>query len=120
VKKLNVTNPYLLTYIGGALTSATAALQSEGRSAQFTQKVIIMMSDGNQTYGTITPQQGANAAAAANIIVYTIGFGTDADPVTLKAIAATTGGTYYAAPTGTDLTNAFKTIAQSFHSVLTQ
>jgi hypothetical protein len=38
-----------LTYIGGAIASAQNAVQTEGRTTQFTQKVIILMSDGCQT-----------------------------------------------------------------------
>src|SRR5207245_6124750 len=34
-----------------------------------------------------------------NITIYTIGLGPDADAALLQEIAATTGGTYYAAPT---------------------
>jgi uncharacterized protein YegL len=117
---LNPSSPWALTYIGGAITSAQNILQNEGRTTQFTQKVIILMSDGCQTTGTTTPLQAAQNAANASIIIYTIAYGSDADTATMQSIATTTKGTYYNAPTGASLTSAFQSIAQSFHSVLTQ
>lgn len=67
-------------------------------------KVIVLMSDGQANVacseqGTGNPKQDAiNAACsahAANITIYAVGFGSDADTATMQAIANCGGGSYY-------------------------
>lgn len=82
-------------------------------------KVLVLLTDGEQTRGDLTPIQGAELAQAAGIKVYTIGVGTrgiakapgvdflgrdtlvdirvNIDEPTLKEIAKTTGGEYFRA-----------------------
>jgi len=89
---------------------------------------ILFLSDGYQTRGELLPLQGAARARTAGIPVYTIalgtpngtldrGFGSYAngggrvpvppDPVTLKAIAQTTGGQFFAARSANALQSAY-------------
>ncbi|GJM26815.1 MAG: aerotolerance regulator BatA [Phycisphaerae bacterium] len=82
-------------------------------------KVLVLLTDGQQMLGDLTPQQGADLAQAADIKVYTIGVGSrgkakvpdvdfmgrkrlvdvwvNIDEPTLKEIAKTTGGEYFRA-----------------------
>jgi Ca-activated chloride channel family protein len=102
-----------MTAIGDALAQAVDRL----KNASAKSKVIILLSDGEQTFGTLTPLEGAETAKAFGIKVYTIGIGTTGeapyivtdpfgqqriivqrvsiDEETLKKIAVMTGGLYF-------------------------
>jgi len=102
-----------MTAIGDALAHAVDRLKDVAAKS----KVIILLSDGDQTFGTLMPLEGAEIAKAFGIKVYSIGIGatgyavvveTDArgnkipirqymvlDEETLKEIAAMTGGKYF-------------------------
>jgi Ca-activated chloride channel family protein len=103
------------TAIGAGLATATNRL----RASTAKSKIVVLLTDGQQNAGRITPQTAAEAAAALGIKVYTIGAGTrgmapfptrdlfgnkiyrpvqvDVDEETLRAVAATTGGRYFRA-----------------------
>lgn len=103
------------TAIGSALTSAVSRLQTSKTKS----KIIILLTDGVNNAGTISPLVAAEAAKAFKIKIYTIGVGTkglvpyplkdrfgrtvyqnipiEIDEDVLKKIAATTGGKYYLA-----------------------
>jgi Ca-activated chloride channel family protein len=77
---------------------------------------ILLLSDGAQTRGTLSPGEGASRAQQAKIPIYTIALGTDEgtievfrfgeqrtipvppDRTTLRQVAEATGGEYYDAP----------------------
>lgn len=103
------------TAIGSALTTAAGRLEhSDAKS-----RVIILLTDGQNNAGKISPATAADAVKALGIKVYTIGAGTrglapfpaqdifgnkvyrpmqvDIDEDTLKQIAQKTGGTYFRA-----------------------
>jgi Ca-activated chloride channel homolog len=105
------------TAIGSALSTALNRL----RDLKSKSKIVILMTDGENNAGKVPPLTAAEAAAALNIKVYTIGVGTrgvarravgidpfsgqkiyrqvpvDVDEETLTAIAKKTGGRYYRA-----------------------
>ena len=82
---------------------------------------ILFLSDGRQFRGILPPEAGAAMAARAGIPVYTIALGTDdpdeqsnlfgfaqtPDRETLRAIAKTTGGEYFAARSAGSLSAAY-------------
>lgn len=102
---------------------------------------IILLSDGAQTRGVLSPLQGADRARAAGIRVFTVALGTDhgtvgigpyggygfnggfgngrrrlpvlPDPVTLAAIARETGGKTYRAQTASKVQEVYKEIGTS-------
>jgi Ca-activated chloride channel family protein len=92
---------------------------------------ILFMSDGSQTHGDLSPLQGAQKAKAAGIPVYTIALGTPngtlrrgfgpfaqsipvpPDPDTLRAIAQTTGGRFFAARSSEALHSAYTSLGSS-------
>ncbi|NLY74476.1 MAG: VWA domain-containing protein [Firmicutes bacterium] len=114
------------TAIGTALTNAVKRLhESEAES-----KVVILLTDGNNNAGEISPETAAQAAKELGVTVYTIGAGSrglvpypvidawgqkryqmveiNLDEELLQKIADTTGGRYFRA---TD-TESLKTIFQ--------
>lgn len=106
------------TAIGMGLTNAVSRLSLIDSPS----KVVILLTDGANNSGDISPLMAAEIAKKQGIRVYTISVGrqgkvkmpvailpngeyyyqwveSDADPATLKQIAETTGGLYYAADT---------------------
>jgi Ca-activated chloride channel family protein len=113
--KQAVSNDRSLAAVGAAPAPAKGAPVS-----------ILFLSDGFQTRGDLLPLQGAARAKRAGIPVYTIALGTPngtlsgfgnvgyggrvpvpPDPVTLRAIAQTTGGEFFAARSADALHSAY-------------
>lgn len=65
-------NEERLTAIGDALVEAVSRL----KDVEAKSKIIILLSDGEQTAGIATPLEGAQTANAFGIKVYTIGIGS--------------------------------------------
>lgn len=100
------------TAIGDAIAIAIKRLQ-EGPSEA--ERILILVTDGANTSGAITPEKAAELAALADLKIYTIGIGADRqiietwfgkreynpsqdlDEKTLKLIADKTGGQYFRA-----------------------
>jgi len=91
------------TAIGDGIASAVNRLrESESKS-----KLIILLTDGANNYGTLSPENAAFAAEALGIKIYTIGAGgartgfmmqrQEVDEETLKKVANASGGTFYRA-----------------------
>lgn len=117
------------TAIGTGLGTAVTRL----RNPSIKSKVIILLTDGSDNSGNISPETAAELAKAKNIRVYTIGVGSvglaptpvmtpfgvqfenmpvDIDENTLKSIAATTGGRYFRAKDEYSLRNIYSEINQ--------
>lgn len=117
---------------GGAATIAyrTAATPSRG---QLGPVAILFLSDGAQTRGELQPLEGAQKARDARIPIYTIALGTPGgtikrdfggfgfsrtipvppDPETLRQIAVTTGGRFFAAQSNEALQSAYRQLGSS-------
>lgn len=118
-----------------AIGSALAAALNRLRDVQSKSKIVILMTDGQNNAGAVTPMQAAEAAQALGAKVYTIGVGTrglaliprpnpftgrrelvqtrvNIDEDTLKAIAAKTGGKYYRADSTDTLRSVYDEIDQ--------
>jgi Ca-activated chloride channel homolog len=91
------------TAIGDGLASAVNRLrESEAKS-----KIIILLTDGANNFGTLSPENAAQAAAAIGTKIYTIGAGgaytgpfgsvQEVDEATLQKVADISGGTFYRA-----------------------
>jgi Ca-activated chloride channel family protein len=112
------------TAIGDALALGVLRMQDiekkrpEGEEAKIKSKVLVLLTDGEQNMGDLSPLQGAELAKAEGIKIYTIGVGTQGqalmpqnvfgmtrlvpvrvtiDEETLKQVAAATGGEYFRA-----------------------
>ncbi len=99
------------TAIGDAIGLAIKRLKDRPES----QRVLILLTDGDNTSGEVLPRQAADLAKQANVKIYTIGVGADEmiqqrgffsqrvnpsldlDEGTLRYIAETTGGQYFRA-----------------------
>ena len=91
------------TAIGDAIGLAVKRLREQPER----QRVLILLTDGSNTAGSVDPIKASQLAADSVVKIYTIGvggqrrgpFGTAAelDEAALQAIAATTGGRYFRA-----------------------
>ncbi len=91
------------TAMGDGMASAVNRL----RDSEAKSKVIILLTDGANNAGTLSPENAASAAEAMDIKIYTIGAGgagrgfrargQEVDEDTLKKIAKTTGAKFYRA-----------------------
>ncbi|EIC19685.1 vWA domain-containing protein [Thiorhodovibrio frisius] len=94
------------TAIGDAIGLSVKRLRDQPAE----QRVLILLTDGANTAGAISPDKAAELAAEAGVRIYTIGIGADPrgpfgmslgrnplDERTLKAIAKQTGGRYFRA-----------------------
>jgi Ca-activated chloride channel family protein len=108
---------------GTAIGSAIAAGVNRLRTTPAKSKVLILLTDGMNNTGKVSPMAAAEAAKALGVKIYTIGVGVrgeapipvkdeagntqlvmakvDVDEKTLQAVAAETGGSFYRA-TDTD------------------
>ncbi|KTD19802.1 vWA domain-containing protein [Legionella londiniensis] len=112
------------TSIGDALGLAVKRFKAAPKKG----RVIILLTDGVNNSGVLTPMKAAELAKAEDIKVYTIGLGSDADPQglggiflnlsgdldeeTLKEIAKLTGGRYFRATDLRSLQAIYETINQ--------
>ena len=91
------------TAIGDGIASAVNRL----RDSEAKSKIIILLTDGANNSGTLSPENAASAAEALGIKIYTIGAGgartgffmqrQEVDETTLKKIAKTTAAKFYRA-----------------------
>lgn len=99
------------TAIGDGIALSVKRLQDREQKS----RVMILLTDGANTAGTLSPLQGADLATSMGIKVYTIGMGADVierqtffgvqrinpsadlDETTLTTIAQQTGGSYFRA-----------------------
>lgn len=105
------------TATGDGINSATAELNS-ARHNPTALKFQILMSDGLTNAGA---NSGTAAVTARNsgIIIYTIGFGAEADVAELSNIATITGGKYYSALDQNALIDVYNLIAQEIQLIAT-
>jgi len=119
------------TAIGSALATAVNRLRASTAKSKF----VVLLTDGQQNAGRITPQTAAEAATTLGVKVYTVGAGTrglapypatdffgnkvyrpmqvDIDETTLQKIASTTGGHYFRATDTKSLKDIYAEIDRS-------
>ena len=112
------------TAIGDAVGLATKRLRNRPQD----QRVVVLLTDGANTAGEITPDKATEIAAAASIRLYTIGIGAesmvqrgllgsrrvnpsrDLDENLLTRMAQQTGGEYFRARSLTELESIYESI----------
>lgn len=111
------------TAIGDAIVLATKHLSALPAKA----RVLVLLTDGVNTAGSVEPLAAAKLAKAAGVRIYTIGVGSDAqslnvfglqlaapdnslDVKVLTQIAALTGGRFFRAADGNQLAAAYRAI----------
>ncbi|MFN5746183.1 MAG: vWA domain-containing protein [Methylococcaceae bacterium] len=114
------------TAIGDAIGLAVKRLRDNPQD----QRVLILLSDGANTAGTVAPLQAADLAARVGLKVYTIGIGADEmvvrdllgshkvnpsqdlDEPTMRGIAQKTGGRYFRARDVEELEDIYRLLDQ--------
>lgn len=116
------------TAIGDAIGLAIKRLQHEPAAS----RVLILLSDGANTAGSVSPLRAARLAAEHHIRIFTIGIGADTlppsgtfsflglesdpsielDEDSLRQIAQLTGGEYYRARTAEDMLTIYQRLDQ--------
>lgn len=109
------------TAIGDAIGLAVKRL----RDAPNPERVLILLTDGANTAGSISPAKATELAAATGLRIHTIGFGAaprgvfgllrggnEIDEETLAAIAGQTGGRYFRARDIDELLGIYATLDQ--------
>ena len=125
---------------GTAIGSAIASAANRLKDREAKSKIIVLLTDGDNNAGKITPLTAADAAKAVGVKVYTIGAGTrglapvpvmmygqkvyqnvkvDVDEDTLKKIAAITDAQFYRATDTKSLTEIFAQIDKLEKSTMT-
>jgi Ca-activated chloride channel family protein len=143
---IGLLSPESGTAIGDAIGATVQVVKAAVGDAPRTKQgkipgTIVLLSDGAQTHGTLTPLQGADLAKAAGIRIFTVVLGTDhgtltfpgggffggggfggggggtvnvrPDPVTLAAIARETGGTTFRAKTASKVSQIYSHLGAS-------
>ena len=105
------------TNMAAGLDEAIEVLTEPGIST-LANRIIVLMTDGDWNQGR-DPILSANDAAAAGVIIHTIGMLND-DQATLQQIARITGGEYIYAASDAELEEAFKKIARMLPVALTE
>ena len=111
------------TAIGLGIANAVTRL----KDSKAKSKVIILLTDGSNNSGEITPEDAAYIATEYGIRIYTVGFRTDKEVVqtpfglldnsefdekTLRTIASITGGQYFRSSSKESLMDIYKEIDQ--------
>lgn len=128
LEKLNTVQPSRELTQGTAIGSAIAASAIRLDKREDTKsRIIILLSDGSNNSGRMSPTTAADFAKDLGIKVYTVAIGTkdgrlpnyiqanaqqEFDTKTLEDIAAITKAQYYRAKTTEDLRSSFSTIDQ--------
>lgn len=108
------------TAIGDAIGLAVKHLRDRPQE----HRVLILLTDGANTAGNLTPEKATEIAAASDVRIHTIGIGSDAlfrfdhrgnssnalDEAQLRKIASTTGGQYFRARSIEDLQGIYREI----------
>ena len=94
------------TAIGDTIGLAIKTLEASTAK----QKLLILLTDGNDTASRVPPEHAADIASQKGVVVYTIGVGDPAasgenrvDLGVLQSVAATTGGQFFRAEDGAQL-----------------
>lgn len=89
------------------------------RQSDTENRVLIMLTDGNDTGSQVPPVEAAKVAAAEDIRIYTIAIGDptsvgedELDQATLERVAELTGGTFFQAMDREQLAQAYASIAE--------
>ena len=123
---IGITDDEPATSIGDAIGLAVKRLNNQ----QATSRVLILLTDGANTAGEVSPLQAAELAADAHLKIYTIGIGADEmlartlvgyrkgnpsrdlDEKTLTLIAQKTGGQYFRARNTEELEKMYQILDQ--------
>ena len=114
------------TAIGDAIALAVKRFDAKKES----NRVLLLLTDGQNTAGKITPEQALELAVAKNVTIYSVGIGADVmiqrslfgqrrinpsselDEKSLNEIAEKTGGKYFRARSSEDMSEIYQLLDQ--------
>lgn len=99
------------TGIWDALVTASNIIRTRTK-----KRVMILLTDGNDTQSSSTFTTALTAVKNSNSILYTIGLGDDLDEASLRTLAVQTGGQYFAAPSASQLDAIYEAISREIAS----
>lgn len=106
------------TAIGDGIYEGLNAVYDPSLSRSYATKVLIVMTDGVQNFGT-SPELAASSAAESGATVFTITFSDEAQQASMKVVADIGGGEHFHASDAAQLKNAFREIANRLPTLLT-
>ena len=98
---------------------AGQAIMNGGRSADFVERTLIVMTDGRHNRGP-EPRFVAQSLADDGVQIHTITFGGNADLARMQEVAQIGGGRHFHALTGDQLREIYREIALSLSTVMTE
>ena len=90
-----------------------------GRNQQFVERTMIVMTDGKHNEGP-EPSTVATRLAADRIQIHTITFGEGADKKRMRKVAEIGGGRHFHALSAAELVAAYREIALTLGTVITE
>ncbi|OGO05924.1 MAG: hypothetical protein A2Y60_00205 [Chloroflexi bacterium RBG_13_54_9] len=84
--------------------------------AEIPRKIIVLLTDGEDTKSAKKVADGVQSATKGGIVVFTVGIGSSINRADLDFIAGQTGGTSIYSPSSAAVAQAFQTIAQRLRS----
>lgn len=106
------------TNISGGI-DAGGRVMSRGRSKDFVERTMIVLTDGLQNRGR-PALDAARDQAALGTSIHSITFGRDADRAAMQDVASIGGGRYFHANDGVELRRVFEEIALTLSTILTE
>jgi len=106
------------TSISGGMQAGEEVFRS-GRSASFAERTMIMMTDGRHNRGP-EPKTTAQRLANDGVVIHTITFGDKADLDGMREIARIGRGRHHHAANAAQLAQAYREIALSLSTLITQ
>ncbi len=106
------------TNISGGIDAGRNII-NRGRSRDFVEKTMIVLTDGLQNRGR-SATLAAQDAVDEGITIHSITFGRDADRTAMTDVATIGRGRYFHAATGDDLEDVFREIALTLASIITE
>ncbi|QEG39899.1 vWA domain-containing protein [Roseimaritima ulvae] len=107
-----------LTSISRGMTAGESII-SAGRSRDFVERTMIVMTDGNHNRGP-EPRTVATSLAAEGVVIHTITFGRDADKPRMREVAQIGRGRHFHADNGLELRDIYREIALTLSTMITE
>lgn len=108
------------TAIGDGIFQGMNSLEGTGGGSRpWASKVIVVMTDGIQNFGS-SPINAADNAADQGVLVFTVTFSNEADIGLMQSVANRGGGLHYHAVDASQLRAAFQDIARRLPTLLTR
>lgn len=107
------------TSLGLALAEGLGALTDPARSRPFAVKVMVLLTDGNQTSGT-SPWSTIGGLKSNGVILFTITFSDEANQGLMSNLANQCGGEHFHAVDAASLNDAFDEISKRLPALLTE